>query len=60
MSYKTIKISETLHKKLKEFCTGNNLKLNKICESYLEEGLLYGIEYNNLKNKTKPKATHES
>jgi hypothetical protein len=59
MSYKTIKISETLHKKLKEFCNENNLKLNKICESYLEEGLLYGIEYSNLKNKTKTKISHE-
>lgn len=53
MNHKTIKISEPLHKKLKEFCKGNNLKLNKICESYLEEGLLYAIEYSNLKNKIK-------
>ena len=53
MKYKTIKISEELHTKLKKFCDENNLKLNKSCEMYLESAYLYAEEYSKLKNVEK-------
>lgn len=34
--YKTIKVSESLHKKLKKFCAKHGLKLNEWCERWLE------------------------
>jgi hypothetical protein len=53
MKYKTIKIEEETHNKIKKFCDGENLKINKWCESRLNEALLYTIEYAKLKNKNK-------
>lgn len=45
MKHKTIKISEELHKEIKQFCEENNHKLNKWCEDQLHSQLLYGKEY---------------
>jgi hypothetical protein len=53
MRYKTIKISDEMHKKIKNFCDGENLKINKWCESALSEKLLYAIEYSKIKSKNK-------
>ena len=53
MKYKTIKISEELHKRLKKFCDENNLKLNKSCEMYLENVCLYAEEYTKFKSVEK-------
>ena len=43
MKYKTIKINEDLHTKLKKFCEEQNLKLNKWCEVQLKDDLIYAI-----------------
>ena len=40
MKYKTIKISEELHGKIKSFCDRENLKMNKWCEEQLKDDLL--------------------
>jgi hypothetical protein len=45
MRHKTIKISEELHKEIKQFCEENNHKLNQWCEDQLHSQLLYGKEY---------------
>ena len=44
-NYKTIKISEDLHKRIKAFCDQEGLKLNQSCELWLEAQILYAIEY---------------
>jgi hypothetical protein len=36
MKFKTIKISETLHEKIKRFCDGKGLKINQTCEMWLQ------------------------
>ena len=41
MKYKTIKISETLHERIKKFCDENGMKLNKSCEKWLESNIIY-------------------
>ena len=51
MKYKTIKISEGLHKKLKKFCDDENLKLNKWCEVHLQSEYLYAKEYAGLRDR---------
>lgn len=55
MRYKTIKISEETHKKIKAFCDTENLKLNKWCDDALIGELLCAIEYSKIKNETKNK-----
>ena len=39
MEYKTIKISENLHRDLKKWCDENNIKLNKWCDKCLSQQL---------------------
>lgn len=58
MKYKTIKISEELHKKIKKFCDEEGLKLNQSCELWLGSQILYAMEYAKLKNA--PKGSGES
>ena len=41
MKYKTIKISEEMHEKIKKYCDVENLKINKWCETQLDIGLAY-------------------
>ena len=53
MKYKTIKISEELHKKLKKFCDDENLKLNKWCEVHLQSEYLYAKEYAGIRDRQK-------
>lgn len=57
MKYKTIKISEDLHKKLKKFCDDEGLKLNKWCQVHLESEFLYAKEYSKIKDKPKGNGT---
>jgi len=40
MGYKTIKISEDFHEKLKVYCDLKGLKLNRFCESLMRDGFL--------------------
>lgn len=39
MSYKTIIIEESVHKKLKDFCRKNNLKINEYVNLLIEDNI---------------------
>lgn len=53
MKYKTIKINEFLHNRIKKFCNEQRLKLNQSCEMWLESQIIYAEEYSKLKNVPK-------
>ena len=60
MTYKTIKISESLHQEIKKFCNEEGLKLNEWCERWLKSQLTVSKKNINLDKSFNGVISHES
>jgi hypothetical protein len=52
MKYKSIKISEELHKQIKTFCDANGYKINQSCELWLKSHIICLKTYENEEKRT--------